>query len=353
MKLGLSLSGGGYRAAAFHLGTLRKLKQMNILDKIDVLSTVSGGSIIGAYYCLFNHDFDEFEKNFTSLLKRSIVKKVFFSATFIRLLFFVLFSIAAVIFFLFYTPYSWISLVLILLGVYAVINFQYRIFPVSKIIEKLYDDFFFLGRTLKEIYRERPELIICSTNLQTGRQFYFSKNKMMDSTLDDTYGGEQKVRFLSDNFPISRAVMCSSCVPFAFSPVSIEEKYISTNENYKSIQPILIDGGIYDNQGIHKLTHTGGEYECDIVITSDAGYKLPFKESYNNFIELLMRTSELFMNRIKLFQIMQNLYYNTDKANREITYISLGWDLKNCIPGFVRNLREGKITNTVIKLHGF
>ena len=51
-KIGLALSGGGYRAAAFHLGVLKKLKELNILDKIDIISTVSGGSIIGAYYLL-------------------------------------------------------------------------------------------------------------------------------------------------------------------------------------------------------------------------------------------------------------------------------------------------------------
>ena len=40
-RLGLALSGGGYRAAAYHIGTLRALHFLGILDKVDVISSVS------------------------------------------------------------------------------------------------------------------------------------------------------------------------------------------------------------------------------------------------------------------------------------------------------------------------
>lgn len=46
--LGLALSGGGSRAAAFHCGTLSALEELGLTDQIDVLSTVSGGSLFGA-----------------------------------------------------------------------------------------------------------------------------------------------------------------------------------------------------------------------------------------------------------------------------------------------------------------
>ena len=48
--LGLALSGGGFRATAFHLGTLKRLRELGLLQKVDVISTVSGGSIAGAYW---------------------------------------------------------------------------------------------------------------------------------------------------------------------------------------------------------------------------------------------------------------------------------------------------------------
>jgi len=65
-KLGLALSGGGFRASLFHLGVLRRMAEMDLLRYVEVLSTVSGGSIIGALYIL--------------LLKKHIAKNAALSA---------------------------------------------------------------------------------------------------------------------------------------------------------------------------------------------------------------------------------------------------------------------------------
>ena len=51
-KLGLALSGGGFRAALFHVGVLAQLAEQDLLRFVSVISTVSGGSIIGAFYYL-------------------------------------------------------------------------------------------------------------------------------------------------------------------------------------------------------------------------------------------------------------------------------------------------------------
>jgi NTE family protein len=42
----LCLSGGGYRAALFHLGAVRRLNELGILARLDTVSAVSGGSIL-------------------------------------------------------------------------------------------------------------------------------------------------------------------------------------------------------------------------------------------------------------------------------------------------------------------
>jgi predicted acylesterase/phospholipase RssA len=56
-RIGLALSGGGFRASIFHLGVIRRLEELGIMGDIDVVSTVSGGSIIGAYYlCQWSSD---------------------------------------------------------------------------------------------------------------------------------------------------------------------------------------------------------------------------------------------------------------------------------------------------------
>jgi predicted acylesterase/phospholipase RssA len=51
-KLGLALSGGGFRAAFFHVGVLASLAEAGLLRQVRVISTVSGGAIVGALYYL-------------------------------------------------------------------------------------------------------------------------------------------------------------------------------------------------------------------------------------------------------------------------------------------------------------
>ena len=51
-KVGLALSGGGFRASLFHIGFLARLAELDMLRHVEVLSCVSGGSILGAFYYL-------------------------------------------------------------------------------------------------------------------------------------------------------------------------------------------------------------------------------------------------------------------------------------------------------------
>ena len=46
IKIGIALSGGGIRAAVFHIGVLRYLAENELLDKITYISSVSGGSLL-------------------------------------------------------------------------------------------------------------------------------------------------------------------------------------------------------------------------------------------------------------------------------------------------------------------
>lgn len=51
-KIGLALSGGGFRASLYHLGVLARLAELDVLRQVEILSCVSGGSIVGAFYYL-------------------------------------------------------------------------------------------------------------------------------------------------------------------------------------------------------------------------------------------------------------------------------------------------------------
>ncbi|MFI5171113.1 MAG: patatin-like phospholipase family protein [Chitinophagales bacterium] len=343
-KLGLSLSGGGYRAAAFHLGTLKKLNELKILDKVEVLSTISGGSITGAYYCINSKSFNEFENYMVNTIEnKNVIRSVLLSFSFLKLLLFVLVFLSIATYLLF-TPYAWLSIPVLIVMVFFLLKYQFAIFPVSKEIEKAYDNFYYSNKTLKDL-NDNPILAINSTNLQTARQFTFSKERMDDSA----YAFMQPpIYFKNKDFPIARAVAASSCVPFAFTPISIKKEYFENQDDYKKINPKLVDGGVYDNQGIHKLTQEKSSYECEMIITSDAGNRLPFAGFYNNTIILLIRTVDVFMSRIESFQMVQNLYKNTSTVNKQIAYLSLGWDIENCIPGFFNNLVDGNITKEVV-----
>ena len=48
-RTALCLSGGGFRAALFHLGALRRLNELGVLSKVDTIASVSGGSILAAH----------------------------------------------------------------------------------------------------------------------------------------------------------------------------------------------------------------------------------------------------------------------------------------------------------------
>jgi len=51
-KVGLALPGGEFRASFFHIGVLARLAELDFLRHVEVLSCVSGGSIVGAQYYL-------------------------------------------------------------------------------------------------------------------------------------------------------------------------------------------------------------------------------------------------------------------------------------------------------------
>ena len=348
-KIGLSLSGGGYRATIYHLGTLKKLKELKILDKIDVISTNSGGSITGATYGLHKDDFDTFETVIRQGVKRSVIKGVLSSWRFLVVFVATLIWVVTILYLLANT-YAWTSFGLLILFVVVLLWFQFKLFPISTFNEKMYNKFFFNGKTLKDL-RKDVRFAINATNLETGRLFTFSNETMGDSVYDFPSDDDKPIKFESDNFPIARAVAASTAVPFVFTPIEIEKAFFSNPEDTKRVKPRLVDGGVYDNQGAHKITQTKSAYGSQIVIISDAGNTMPFKNTYRNTLTMLIRTSDVFMNRIKNLQMVHYLYQNHNNDKREIAYQSLGWDIEDSIRKFIDAVKEGIILPQVLEYH--
>ena len=345
-SIGLSLSGGGYRASAFHLGTLQKLDELGILPEISVLSTISGGSITGAAYAVSKKNYGDFQNEMIQIIStKDLIRSALLSGTGLQtIIFFAVFI--GVAGWVLYTPYPWVSFLVLALMFFIFFRYQFHIFPVSREIEKLYAKYFTENLKLGEL-KVPFRFVIGSTNLQTARPFVFSKEYMGDSAYDYL---DRPVHFKPEAFPIAKAVMASSCVPFAFSPVAIPDEYFSDPSLYSTVDPVIVDGGVYDNQGIHKLVQSG-RFSSEVVITSDAGNKLSFTGRYPNMISIAVRSMNVFMARIKNAQMISDIYENHYKDKREIAFLSLGWDADDCIPGFIKNLKAGNIPSSVITSH--
>jgi NTE family protein len=347
-KIGLSLSGGGYRAAIYHLGTLKKLREMKIIDKIDFISTISGGAITGALYGLSNNDFGDFEKQLRSAVKKNVITGILFSPRFLI----AAIPILAILIFIVFSPLSkgYVFILLLALMIFLLI-FQFQLFPISEIINDLYAKWFFKDRKLPAL-RESPLVIINATNYDTGRPFIFSRNRMGDSGYDYKDDEKNENIFKHNDFPISLAVASSTCVPFAFTPIYIKEKYINDLYKNQNINPCLVDGGVFDNQGMHKLTHKQSAYCSDIIIVSGAGTGNSKKKSIKNTLKLLMSTSDAFMDRIKNAQIIRNVYENKTYTMKPIAYQCLAWNFKKCFDRFIENLKKDVVLDEVIAAHG-
>ena len=242
----LTFSGGGTRAAALSYGILQELRdtqidsrgrRVRLLDEVDSISGVSGGSFTAAYYGLFG---DKIFKDYEDVFLRQSIQ-----GTLIRKLFNPL--------------YWWRAL--------------FSGFDRTEMAVEYYDSHIFHGRNFADIpLGKRPYIEINATDLGGGQRFSFTQ-AMFDLLCSNL-----------DVFPVARAVTASSAVPVAFSPVVLENysgqcdtsqssmirNISSKNEltqrqrdlrgrvqSYlnRAARPYihLVDGGIADNLGLRAL----------------------------------------------------------------------------------------------------
>ncbi len=240
----LTFSGGGTRAAALSYGVLKELrdtpisinhKKRRLLDEVDLISSVSGGSFTSAYYGLFGDNiFKDFERKFLKKRVQSDLVKL-------SLL----------------SPKAWIRL---LPG----------LFERSDLAAEYYNRLIFKKKRFRDLRKDAPYIVINATDLSLGQGFAFTDYhfRWICSDLGD--------------YPISRAVAASSAVPVLFSPITLQNhsskcnfspiiwssKDISDEEKKRYEQSLtikkyrddkkykylhLVDGGVSDNLGIRSL----------------------------------------------------------------------------------------------------
>lgn len=219
-RFGLALSGGGFRAAAFHLGVLRKLSQLGLLDKIDLISCVSGGSIAGAFLALHWGSATVLDELDSYLATRSI-------------------AVGSVI------------------G--GVLD------PFESRLDKLarsYDRDLFKGGTLDAL-KAGPRLYLNATNLATGNMFFFVAGGGGKSEM-----GEHELGVVdAPGFSIARAVAASSAFPPVFPPLRLDAAAYPPAAACDYVT--LSDGGLYDNMGVNPALRARNA--LDYLVVSDGG----------------------------------------------------------------------------------
>jgi NTE family protein len=246
----LAFSGGGKRSAAFAYGALLGLRSMTIeeagqrrplLDDVDYIASVSGGSFPATYYGLYRDKvFETFEGDF---LKRDV---------------------NAFIFGIYLLPWNWEWL----------IN---PFFGTNDAMAAVYDRLMYHGATFADLAKQGlPMIAVNATDIAGGTAFSFNQSTF--DLLCSDLGG----------FPISRAVAASAGFPILFTPITLAShrsgctaypppgaplpgwrQHASTLSRAETLDRNadrlmdpdrtkwvhLMDGGISDNLGLRSLTN--------------------------------------------------------------------------------------------------
>ncbi|MDX6583888.1 MAG: hypothetical protein QOI10_3072 [Solirubrobacterales bacterium] len=302
-KLGLALSGGGFRAAFFHLGVLARMAELGMLRRVEVISTVSGGSIVGAAYYMRlkwllerRLDSEITDDDYCALVAdvaerlRAMVRK----------------NVRGTIF----------------LNPFKNLAMASRRYSRSDRIGDLYDLHLYNPAWEGERSRTRwgaksqielrellitpageapgfkpdtdnggraakvPILLLNATALNSGHDWRFEavrmgeplpdnrdvlrvvedadKNIRLEQGYFEPREGRPRIPAQHRDFPLALAVAASACVPGLFHPLAIS--YL-----YDGITVQLVDGGVQDNQGVQGLF----DEECTHLVISDASLQLP------------------------------------------------------------------------------
>jgi predicted acylesterase/phospholipase RssA len=225
--VGLALSGGGSRSANFAAACMFQLQRLGILRHVDYISSVSGGSLTAAYYCLYGDgpggwNPGRVQKKLTHPFANDLIFTTFMPWN---------------------LPALW--------------------FTDWDRSDILADDFTRVlfnrngkALTFGDLRADRPRLLINATDLQSGRRFVFC-----DETFDELNSDLSK-------YPIANAVAASAAVPVVMHHVTLRD-FSTTFKQYRH----LIDGGVVDNLGVQSLVDT---YMAHVKAAANAGLPDPY-----------------------------------------------------------------------------
>lgn len=261
--VGLSLSGGGYRAMMFHVGALCRLNEVGLLGKLTRISSVSGGSITAAYLGML-WDRLQFSNGKAANLglfvdgMRSMANTTVDAGA----------VIGGILF-----PGS-----------------------VSDRVAQAYDDVLFKGATLADLPddsgKNAPRFVINATNVQSAVLWRFSRPYMGDYRVGLVY---------NPDVALCRAVAASSAFPPILSPMTLPIKQTveatkgaDLNRPPYTTAAVLSDGGVYDNLGLETVKR------LTTLLVSDAGQKIAAEpDPHDDWVRHSIRILEVIDNQVR------------------------------------------------------
>ncbi|MAL18647.1 MAG: patatin [Balneola sp.] len=267
--LGVALSGGGSRAMAFHLGCFRALDDLGFLDKIDHISSVSGGSLFSALYCYYDESFSSTDERVVKLLRSGlqmkIVLKYLSPVSLIRILSTQLISGTTAIICRILNWHPFFSLNPPLRRWYSRTN------VFIKVLEKE----LFKGLTLKSKTKNDIDVIINACELSTGSAFRFGNRET---------GNWRFGKVKGNSISLSETVACSAAYPLLLP--ALDKYYTFQKRDLESDERVfLTDGGVYDNTGVtcfdpdKDSNYSFNSFKPDYIFAFDAGHGIYSKRS--------------------------------------------------------------------------
>jgi predicted acylesterase/phospholipase RssA len=225
-KLGLALSGGGFRASLYHLGLVRFLRDAGLLSQVTHIASVSGGSTFSAHlvlnwsrYCGSDDEFDAAAAEFLSFVRMNVRSRILRRSPLTA-------------------PAYWIRR---LLG-----KSNRRLTPTG-LLERDYEKFLYGDVSLFEL-PQSPKLHILATNLSEGCLCSFSRDGL--SMVRRQRGRGFRVDKIHAGLAtVSMAVTASSAFPGFFPPLELTGAEVGVSGGEFGKQAYT-DGGIYDNLGV-------------------------------------------------------------------------------------------------------
>ena len=302
IRIGLALSGGGSRAIAFHLGCLRALHERGILDKVEVLSAVSGGSVIAALYAYNDEPFDAFAHRVENILARGmiwgIVRETFFSVELPKIVVAtVAAGAAAILARCLQLAGSVLGLVKLQprwLGTLAdhVLDLAPRFASFTTAFERHLARRYFGDLRMDAVKRNNLAVVINAAELRTETAFRYGSSE----------SGCWRFGTLTTTPRVATAVAASAAFP-AFLP-ALDHRLKFTRKGEESTHRVIItDGGVYDNLGVScMLPGRSAEFSTNVsdvnfIIACDAGHGMASGARRPTFLASRMLATILTIHR--------------------------------------------------------